>query len=79
VKTVRSPAARSPKLAELIRDYKSATEQYNVIVGYLKVAMQVLSKPECQILLEFAEIEKNHCERLHGQIHDRLGVDRRGA
>jgi len=79
VKTVRSPAAKSRKLAELVKDYKSATEQYSVIVGYLKAAMQVLPKPECQLLLEFAEIEKNHCERLHREIHDRLATDRRGA
>jgi hypothetical protein len=81
VKTVTrcSPAAKSPKLAELVRDYKTATEQYSVIVRYLKAAMEILPKPECQLLVEFAEIEKNHCERLHREIQNRLTTDRVGA
>ena len=81
VKKVRtcSPAAKFPNMGELIRDYKTATEQYGVIVRYLGGAMEVLPKSECQLLLEFAEIEKNHCERLHREIHDRLQMERRGA
>jgi hypothetical protein len=81
VETVRtcSPATKSPELAELLRDYQTATEQYGVIVRYLRAALEVLSKPECQLLLEFGEIEKNHCERLHREIQDRLAADRRGA
>ena len=81
VKKVRtcSPATTSPTLAELVRDYDKATEQYSVIVRYLKGALEVLPKAECQLLLEFAEIEKNHCERLHREIHDRLAAERRGA
>jgi hypothetical protein len=81
VKKVRkcSPAARSPMLAELVKDYQAATEQYGVIVRYLRGAMEVLPKPECLLLLEFTEIEKNHCERLHREIQDRLATDRRGA
>jgi hypothetical protein len=70
---------KSPELAQLIRDYRTATEQYSVIVRYLNVAMEVLTEAECQVLLEFAEIEKNRCERLHREIHDRLATDRRGA
>ena len=81
VETVRtySPATTSPELAELLRDYQTATEQYGVIVRYLRAALEVLSKTECQLLLEFVEIEKNHCERLHREIQDRLAADRRGA
>jgi ERCC4-type nuclease len=81
VKKVRtcSPATKSPLLAELVRDYEKATEQYGVIVRDLRGAMEVLKKPECQLLLEFAEIEKKHCERLHREIQDRLATDRRGA
>jgi hypothetical protein len=63
-----SRANKSRKLAELIKDYRTATEQYSVIVGYLKVAMEVLTEAECQLLLEFAEIEKNRCERLHREF-----------
>jgi hypothetical protein len=72
-----SPTTKSPALAELARDYQTATEQYGVIVRYLKAAIEVLPKPECQLLLEFAEIEKNHCERLHAELQDRLVPNRR--
>jgi hypothetical protein len=72
-------ANKSPELAQLIKDDRTATEQYSVIVGYLKVAMEVLTKTECQVLLEFAEIEKNRCERLHQEIRERLAKDRVGA
>ena len=63
----------------MVKDYQTATEQYNVIVRYLRAAIEVLPKPECQLLLEFAEIEKDHCERLHQEIQERLKADRRGA
>jgi hypothetical protein len=81
VKTVAkcSPAAKAPNLAELLKDYQTATEQYGVIVRYLRAAMEILTKPECQLLLDFAEIEKNHCERLHREIYDRLEMERLGA
>jgi len=69
---VKTAAAKAPNLAELMTDYQKATEQYGVIVRYLRGAMEVLSKPECQLLLDFAEIEKNRCERLHREIQDRL-------
>jgi hypothetical protein len=71
--------ASSPALVRLLNDYQAATEQYGVIVGYLKSAIEVLPKAECQLLLEFAEIAKNHCERLHRTIGDRLGTHRKSA
>jgi hypothetical protein len=75
---VREPAT-SIKLARLLKDYETATKQYAVIVRYLKAAIEVLPKAECQLLLEFAEIAKNHCERLHQTIEHRLGTDCRSA
>ena len=71
--------AKSIKLARLLKDYETTTEQYAVIVRYLKAAIEVLPKAECQLLLEFAEIAKNHCERLHQTIEHRLGTDCRSA
>jgi hypothetical protein len=71
--------ATSIKLARMLKDYHTSTEQYAVIVGYLKGAIEILPKAECQILLEFAEIAKNHCERLHRTIERRLGTDLRSA
>jgi hypothetical protein len=81
VKKVRqaSSAKRSPTLAELVKDYRTATEQYSVIVRYLQGALEILPNADCQLLLDFAEIEKKHCERLHREIHDRLAMESRGA
>lgn len=62
-----------------MNDYQAATEQYNVIVRYLKAAIEILPKAECQLLLEFTEIAKGHCERLHKEIEKRLGIDRKSA
>lgn len=74
----RKPAS-SPTLVRLLNDYHAATEQYGVIVGYLKVAVKVLPKDECQLLLEFAEIAKNRCDRIHRDIGDCLGTNRKTA
>lgn len=71
--------AKSRALVRLLNDYHAATEQYGVIVGYLKGAVEVLPKAECQLLLEFAEVAKNHCEQLHRAIGDRLGAHRKSA
>ena len=76
---VDAKPASSPALVRLLNDLQAATEQYGVIVGYLKSAIEVLPKAECQLLLEFAEIAKNHCERLHRAIEDRLGTHRKSA
>ena len=84
VKSTELPAvhpkpASSPALARLLKDYQAATEQYGVIVRYLKAAIEGLPKAECELLLEFAEIAKNHCEQLHHDIGDRLGAHRKSA
>jgi hypothetical protein len=71
--------AKSRALVRLLNDYHAATQQYGVIVGYLKAAIEVLPKAECQLLLEFAEITKNHCEQLHRTIGERLGTNRKSA
>ena len=76
---VDAKPASSPALVRLLSDYHDATEQYGVIVGYLKVAIEVLPKAECQLLLEFVEIAKNHCERLHRAIGDSLRSHRKSA
>jgi hypothetical protein len=49
----------------MLKDYQTATEQQTIIVRYLTAAIEVLPKPDCELLLEFAEKAKNHCERLH--------------
>ena len=67
-------AATPVELTQLLQDYEAATEQYAIIVRYLTAAIQVLPKPECQLLLEFAEIAKKHCERLHRTIEGRLAA-----
>jgi hypothetical protein len=74
----RKPAT-SPQLARLLNEYDAATQQYGVIVRYLKAAIEILPKAECQLLLEFAETAKKHCERLHHGIEDAFGKHRRSA
>jgi len=64
--------ATSDKLTRMLKDYQTATDQYGVIVRYLKAAIEVLPKPECQLLLEFAETAKNHCGRLRRVIKRQL-------
>jgi hypothetical protein len=64
--------ATSAKLASMLNDYKTATDQHAIIVRYLTAAIEVLPKPECELLLEFAEIAKKHCERLHRMIKRHL-------
>ena len=76
---VDSKPASSPALVRLLNDYHDATEQYGVIVGYLKAAIEFLPKAECQLLLEFVENAKNHCDQLHRAIGDRLGTDHKSA
>ena len=63
---------RSAKLARLLQDYQTATEQHAIIVRYLTAAIEVLPKPEFELLLEFAEIAKKHCERAHRLIKRQL-------
>jgi hypothetical protein len=60
--------ATSAELAKMLKDYQTATEQHAIIVRYLTPAIEVLPKPECELLLEFAQNAKNHCERLHRMI-----------
>jgi hypothetical protein len=60
--------ATSVQLARMLKDYQTATEQHTIIVRYLTAAIEVLPKPECELLLEFAEKAKDHCERLHRMI-----------
>jgi len=79
VPAVHPKPASSPALVRLFSDYHAATEQYGVIVGYLKAAIEVLPKAECELLLEFAEIAKNHCERMHRTIGARLTTHRKSA
>ena len=71
--------ASSPALVRLLNDYHAATEQYSAIVRYLKAAVEVLPKDDCQHLLEFVETAKNHCDRLHYAIENCLGAHRKMA
>jgi hypothetical protein len=56
------------QLARMLKDYQTAIEQHAIIVRYLTAAIEALPKPACELLLEFAEKAKNHCERLHRMI-----------
>lgn len=64
-------------LFQLLNDYRAATEQYDMIIRYLNEALEILTKDECQLLREFAENAKDHCEWLHWAIGERFGTDRK--
>jgi hypothetical protein len=68
----KSSATSSPT-SQILKDYQTATEQYALIVRYLNAAVKVVSEPECQLLLDFAEIAKKHCERMHRMLKRQLG------
>jgi hypothetical protein len=76
---VDSKPESSLALVHLLNDYQAATEQYDMIVRYLNTAIEILTKTECQLLLEFAENAKDHCERLHRIIGERFETDRKSA
>ena len=44
--------------------YKKANLEYKALVRYLKSAVGVLPKAECQLLLEFADIARQKCQRM---------------
>ena len=43
---------------------KRANAEYKALLRYLRAAVGILPKAECQLLLEFAETAKQKCERL---------------
>ena len=47
---------------------KSANAQYRALLRYLRAAVGVMPKAECQLLLEFAEIAKQKCARLRRTV-----------
>ena len=74
--TIGKGSAKSVPATQILKDYQTATEQYALIVRYLNAAAAVLTEPECQALLDFAEIAKDHCERLHSKLKQ-VGKHRR--
>src|SRR5260370_9539231 len=60
----RRRAASSTRSSRVASAYKSANTEYKALVRYLRTAVGVLPKAECQLLLKFAENAKRKCERL---------------
>jgi hypothetical protein len=56
------------KKRRLLSEYKKAVAERRRLVNYLKGASRILSKPEQELLLEFAEILKRKCDRLRRAI-----------
>jgi hypothetical protein len=67
----RAATVTSSKKSRLVRDYKKCVAEYRRVVKYLTAAVEALSKAECELLLEFAEIAKARCERSRRAL-DRL-------
>jgi hypothetical protein len=64
---VKVRASRSKK-QQLQSEYRNAVAERRRLVNYLKAASSILSKPEQELLLEFAEISKRKCDRLRKAI-----------
>ena len=64
---VKAKDSRSKK-QRLLNQYAKAAAERRRLLNYLKAAAGILSKPERELLLEFAEIAKRKCDRLRRAI-----------
>jgi hypothetical protein len=66
---IRAKPSRTRK-QRLQAEYRKAAAEMRRLKRYLDAATGVLSKPELQLLLEFAEIAQRKCDRLRRAIHN---------
>ena len=52
----------------LLREYKKAVAQRQVLANYLKAATGILPKADQDLLSEFAQLAKQKCDRLRKAI-----------
>ena len=64
-------ASTRAKKEHALREYRKAMAEHRHLVNYLEAAIKVLSKPECDLLWEFAEISNGKCERLRRTLERR--------
>ena len=69
---VKVKASRSKK-ERLIKEYKKAVAERRMLLTYLKAATGVLTTPERELLLEFAQIARRKCDRLRREIQQNYG------
>jgi hypothetical protein len=74
-----STVATRSKKPRALKGYKNAIAEYRRLVNYLKAAIGVLPKAECELLCEFAEISKKKCERLRRALERQSGKHRSAA
>src|ERR1700676_3147480 len=60
----KRPTVKPARSSRGASSLKRANAEHKALVRYLQTAVGVLPKAECQLLLEFAEIAKQTCERL---------------
>src|ERR1700736_4347831 len=68
---------RGTKKRRLQKEYWEAVAEYHRINKYLKAATGVLSKPDRELLLEFAALAKSKYERLRRAMNRRSAKDAR--
>ena len=56
-----------------LREYKDAVAERRLLANYLKAAVQVLPKAECELLSEFVQISKRKCQRLRKALDQKSG------
>ena len=59
----KTKSSRTAK-QRLQQEYRAAVAEYHRITNYLKAATGILSKPERELLKEFAQLAKRKQERL---------------
>ncbi len=56
-----------------LREYRDAVAERRLLANYLKAAVQVLPKAECELLSEFVQISKRKCQRLRKALDQKSG------
>jgi hypothetical protein len=56
-----------------LREYKDAVAERRLLAEYLKAAIQVLPKAECDLLSEFVQISDRKCQRLRKALDQKSG------
>ena len=52
------------KQQHLLKEYRAAKAQYDLVTNYLTAAAATLTKPERDLLMEFADVAKREVDRV---------------
>ncbi len=58
------PLAKPARGSSATNSLKAANAEHQALIRYIRAAVGILPKAECQLLMEFADIAKRKCEQL---------------